>query len=73
MLNTLIAFITNKITGFESGHMNIWEFVEWTDTYGKVKYWVNTGIIMIVVIIALLVIFKVSEMFDDSFEIEEEA
>lgn len=64
MLNTIIFWITNMITGID-GHstMNLDEFITWFTTMGKVRNGVHTALTVIAAIcVGIIVITIVNEI-----------
>ena len=66
MLNIIISYITGVITGLDNSSLNIYELIEWFDTYNKVANVIEFVMTAIAVIIPFIIAYKITYMVADS-------
>ena len=66
MLNIITSYITGVITGLDNSSLNIYELIEWFDTYNKVSKVIEFIMTAVSVIIPFIIAYKITKMVVDS-------
>lgn len=66
MLNIITSYITGVITGLDNSSLNIYELIEWFDTYNKVSNAIEFIMTAVSVIIPFIIAYKITKMVVDS-------
>ena len=66
MLNIITSYITGVITGLDNSSLNIYELIEWFDTYNKVSNVIEFIMTAVSVIIPFIIAYKITKMVVDS-------
>lgn len=66
MLNIITSYITGVITGLDNSSLNIYELIEWFDTYNKVSNAIEFIMTAASVIIPFIIAYKITKMVVDS-------
>lgn len=66
MLNIITSYITGVITGLDNSSLNIYELIEWFNTYNKVSNAIEFIMTAVSVIIPFIIAYKITKMVVDS-------